>query len=187
MMVEPDSPSDPFDRWLEGQLKQELGSVTGRPAPRWALRAPRRRGLRLDTLMAAGVAVLALGGGTAFVAADMASALGGHGGQGGVVTPTAVVCPAGSTGGQTGCRVEATGHSATAPGGPTASGTETASSLAGASPSPAASNHGQAVSQAAQTCPTGPDGVHGKCVSSVAHGSPEPSAAPTPGSHAGHH
>ena len=159
MTAPPDPDDDVFQGWLEDRLDTELGVQAAAPAPANALyREPTRRRVPtpLRAGLAAGAAVLAIGGGAAYAT--------------GLVTGTAVSqsaqsCPSGHDDSHGDC-VAAVARTSD-----TSETTETESTSGTRSNG---DTHGDAVSNAAHTCPTSPPDAHGDCVSSIAsagHGS----------------
>lgn len=148
-----DPDDDAFEGWLEDRLDTELGAKAAAPAPANALyREPKRRRVPtpLRAGLAAGAAVLAIGGSAAY-ATGLVPAAG--------VSQSAQSCPSGHDDSHGDCvaTVARTGS--------TAESTETASTSGTRSNS---DTHGAAVSNAAHTCPTSPPDAHGDCVSSIA-------------------
>ena len=158
-MAAPLDPDDVFQGWLEDRLDTELGVQAAAPAPAHAMyRAPKRRRVPapLRAGLAAGAAVLAIGGGAAY-ATGLVPGTG--------VSQSAQSCPHGHDDSHGDCVATVARTSSTS------ETTETASTSGTRSNSDA---HGDAVSNAAHTCPTSPPGAHGDCVSAIAsagHGS----------------
>ena len=159
-MTLPHVPDDDiFEGWLADRLDTELGVHAAAPAPAKALyhEARRRRvPAPLRAGLAAGAAVLAIGGGAAY-AAGLVPGTG--------VSQTAQGCPSGHGDSHGDCVSTVARTSDTAETSETESAGGTRSN---------SDTHGDAVSNAAHTCPHSPPGAHGECVSSVAsagHGS----------------
>ena len=153
MAAPPDPNDDVFQGWLEDRLDTELGVQAATPAPAGALyREPKRRRMpgALRAGLAAGAAVLAIGGGAAY-ATGLVPGTG--------VSQSAQTCPSGHDDSHGDCVATVARTSSTS------ETTETASTSSTRSDSDA---HGDAVSNAAHTCPTSPPDAHGDCVSSIA-------------------
>ena len=159
MAAPPDPNDDVFQGWLEDRLDTELGVQAATPAPAGALyREPKRRRMpgALRAGLAAGAAVLAIGGGAAY-ATGLVPGTG--------VSQSAQTCPSGHDDSHGDCVATVARTSSTS------ETTETASASSTRSNSDA---HGDAASNAAHTCPTSPPDAHGDCVSAIAsagHGS----------------
>lgn len=155
------APTDPdFERWLDDRLDTHLGVHAAAPAPGAARYRERGRRFGLTPIrlgVAAGAAVLAVGGGAAYATSLV------HGSS---VSQASSACSTGPGDSHGDC-VSAAAHStnsASGGHGPSTNGTSSGTNSSGND------THGDVVSSAAHTCAKGPGDAHGDCVSAIASG-----------------